>query len=135
MLVAPAARRSAVRRAPFLLAFAAAVLVGPSASRAHGDDRPAEVRIADGCGAGATSKLRLRSRDGIIEARFAVEHTRGRVPWRVFLVHEGTVAWRGPVTAGARRGGFELSRHVADLPGADEVTARGYGGGGLTCTA
>jgi hypothetical protein len=126
---------SAARRTLTVLVAAVALLVVPAAANAKdGDDRRAEVRVTGGCGAGVTSKLKVKSRDGGLEVEFEVEHTRSRVNWRVIFVHEGGVAWRGQVSSG-RRGRFEVQRRMSDMPGADHVTVRGYGRGGLTCTA
>ena len=116
---------------PVLLAFALAV-AGPSPALARHGGGP-DVRAAGTCGKGATSSLRLRPRDGGIELRFEVEHARSGATWRVAVVQERRVVWRG--RARTARGAFEVSRRVADLPGADHVTVRGVGPRGLTCVA
>lgn len=97
-----------------------------------GDD---EVRVVGLCGRGATAKLRLKADDGSIEARFEVEHTRGGGLWRVVLVHERRVVWRGSLRARRSSGSFEVRRVLSDLPGADTVTARAWGPAGVTCRA
>jgi hypothetical protein len=95
---------------------------------------PPDVRVAGVCGAGgAASSLRLRSRGGI-EVRFEVDQRRAGEVWRVVLVHERRVAWKGSAKTGLG-GSFEVERTVADLPGADEVTVRAWGPGGLGCSA
>ena len=104
----------------------------PASARGRGRD---EVRVAGVCGSGATSKLRLRARGGRLGLRFEVDHTRAGARWRVAVVQDRRVVWRG--TARARRPGasFEVERRLRDLPGADRVTARAWGPGGLTCSA
>jgi hypothetical protein len=102
------------------------------AARGGGDRN--EVRVAGVCGTGATSNVRLRQRDGgDIEVRFQVEHARSGQSWRVTLVRERRVVWRGG--ARTQRRSFEVERRIPDFSGADQVTARAVGPRGLTCTA
>jgi hypothetical protein len=108
------------------------VLASQAAARGGGD-RP-EVRVAGVCGTGATSKVRLRQRDGgDIEVRFEVEHARSGQGWHVALMRERRVVWRGQ--ARTQNGSFEIERRLPDFSGADQVTARAVGPRGLTCTA
>ena len=141
---------SARHRAVFLsLAIATAllalVLAGPTAALAKGGpgggggggggggDRP-EVRVAGSCGRGATSKLKLKARDGVIEAEFEV-HGRAGATWRVAFVQEARIVWRGHArTLGPSRS-FSIERRIPDYPGADQVTARAVGPRGITCQA
>lgn len=105
----------------------------PATARGGGDGGGGEVRAGGQCGRGASSGLRLRSRDGGIRVRFQVEHARSGATWRVVLVQDRRVVWRG--RARTRAGSFELERRLRDLPGADQVTARAWGPGGVTCAA
>jgi hypothetical protein len=98
-----------------------------------GDDGRQEVRVAGTCGKGATARLRLRSRDGVIRAQLEIDHTRSGQTWRVSLVQERRVVYRG--RARTRLGQFEIEHRLSDLPGADRVTARAVGPRGLTCVA
>jgi hypothetical protein len=98
-----------------------------------GGDNRQEIRVGGSCGKGATAKLRLRSRDGAIRVQFEVEHTRSRVTWRVSIVQERRVAWRG--RARTRAGGLEVEYGLNDLPGADRVNVRAVAPHGLTCVA
>jgi hypothetical protein len=108
-------------------------MAAPQVAARGGGDR-SEVRVAGVCGSGATSKMRLRQRDGgEIEVRFAVEHTRSGQRWRVTVVRERRVVWRGQPRT--RAGQFEIERRIPDFSGADQVTARAVGPRGLTCTA
>jgi hypothetical protein len=96
-------------------------------------DRP-EVRVAGSCGKGATSNLTVKSRDGGLESEFEV-HGRAGARWRVTIVHEGEVAWRGSrITAGVSRS-FSVGYRVPDYSGADVVTARAVGPRGVVCFA
>jgi hypothetical protein len=94
-----------------------------------------EVRVAGVCSSGATSKLRLRSGDNGIELRFEVDHSRAGVLWRVVIVHERRIAWKGAAKTARPDGSFEVSRTLPDLPGSDAVTASAWGPRGLVCRA
>ena len=71
----------------------------------------------------------------VLEVRFEVDYTRARVPWRVVLVHERRVAWKGTVKTTSPYGSFEIRRTLSDFPGADAVTARAWGPSGVMCRA
>ena len=114
-------------------ALAACCLSAQPVSARGGDGDGGEVRVAGSCGRGASSDLRLRSRDGGIRVRFQVEHARSGAAWRVVFVQDRRVVWRG--RARTRGGEFELERTLRDLSGADRVTARAWGPGGVTCAA
>jgi hypothetical protein len=94
-----------------------------------------EVRVAGSCGTGAAASLRLRSKDGGIELRFEVEHTRRGVVWHVVVVHERRVEWKGDTRTNRSTGSFELRRTLRDFPGSDEVTVRALGPRGVVCRA
>ncbi|MEA2613829.1 MAG: hypothetical protein QOI52_1788 [Chloroflexota bacterium] len=114
------------------------LLCGPvpaSAKHGGGDDGRREARVAGACSAGATSKLRLRSRDGAISVEFEVNRRRGGERWRVVLVHERRVAWRSTIRTKGSSGSFRIRRSLDDYDGPDEVTARASGPRGLTCEA
>ena len=97
-------------------------------------DGNGEVRVTGACGSGATSKLRLKNDDDGIQLWFEVEHSQAGVIWRVVLVHERRIAWRGAVRT-SPDGSFEVRRTLRDFPGADAVNARGWGPRGLVCRA
>jgi hypothetical protein len=86
------------------------------------------------CGGGAHPALTLRPADGAIHAKFSVEGARPGDAWRLVLVHEGHVVWRGESRVTAH-GGLYLRRTLADYPGADSVHVRATGPGGATCGA
>jgi len=101
-----------------------------------GGGRDAEVRAAASCGHGASAQLRVKRDDGALEVRFELEHSRTPgARWRLVLVHEGRVDWRGSARARGSRGGFELERRVRDYAGADRVRVRATDPRGLSCSA
>ena len=124
-------------RMTLTLTLCLALLTAPASALAKhgggGDDGRQEVRVAGTCGKGATARLRLRSRDGAIRAQLEIDHARSGQRWRVSLVQERRVVYRGSVRTSA--GQFEIERRLTDLPGADRVTARAVGPRGLTCVA
>lgn len=118
------------------LALLIALAVGPAnASARGGDGGGGEVRVAGTCDRGATSKLRLRAKDGGIRAQFEVDHNRSGTLWRVVLVQDRRVVWRGRARTRGTGDSFEIERRLRNLPGADQVTVRASGPGGLTCAA
>lgn len=93
-----------------------------------------DVRVQGTCGEGAECRLRLRADDGSIRVEFRVDSERSGERWRVALVHERRVVWRGRVRT--RSGGsFRVRRTVPDFEGADQVSVRASGPGGNTCQA
>jgi hypothetical protein len=113
-------------------ALALSLTAPPVALADHGGDGGGDVRVSGTCGRGATSNLRLRSKDGDIRVRFEVEHIRFSGSWRVTIVREGRVAYRGRERA---RRSFEIERRISDYSGADHVSVRAVGPHGLTCAA
>ena len=120
------------------LAVSVSLLALPSAALADrgsggdGDRRErAEVRATGSCGGGATAKLKLKADDGRIELEFEAQRAR-RGLWRVTIVQEGRIAWRGRARSTGR---FAVRRRIADLSGADRVMVRGLGPRGVTCVA
>jgi hypothetical protein len=121
-----------VRSTPWIIASLLVALALPAGATArHGNDD--EVRAAGTCGGSARSELKVKARDGGIEAEFEVDHTRRGSLWRVTLSQEGRVVWRGSVRA--RSGSFSLERRLRDLAGADRVSAGASGPRGVTCRA
>jgi hypothetical protein len=107
---------------------------GGGGGRGGGDDRP-EVRVSGSCGRGATSKLKIKARDGGIEAEFEVDHNRRNTRWSVVFVQEHRVVYRGRGRTRGSSGSFSIEERLADLPGSDQIMARAVGPRGLTCQA
>lgn len=126
-----------VRRNPagLVIALLALALVVPTAALARGGGSRPEVRVAGSCGKGARSKLKLKQDNSAIETEFEVDNNRVGTAWRVVLVHDGHVAFRGTRHTHAPSGSFTVARRISNLRGADRVTARAVGPRGLTCVA
>jgi hypothetical protein len=122
------------RSATVVLLLACPLLALPASSQARGGGGDDEVRTSGTCGGGARSELRLKADDGAIELRFEVRGAR-RGSWRVVVVQERRVAWRGTVSAGSGSRSFRVERELDDLPGADAIMVRASGPRGLTCNA
>ena len=118
-----------------LLALGATLVLTDCALARDGKDGRPEVRAAGSCSTGVTSKLRLRSRDGGLEMEFEVDHSRAGTPWRVAIVHERRVTWKGAARTSGPSGSFVVERRLPDLVGSDTVTARAWGPAGITCRA
>jgi translation initiation factor IF-1 len=118
-----------------LLVGAGLALFAPGRVAAVSKDDHGEVRVAGVCGSGTTSKLRLKGGDDGIELRFEVDHSRAGVVWRVVLVHERRIAWKGTARTIRPYGAFEVRRTLPDLLGTDAVTATAWGPHGLVCRA
>lgn len=113
------------------------LLAAPGAAQARhggGGDRP-EVRTNGTCGGGVRSSLELKADDGGIETEFEVHRARRGSSWRLVVVQEGRVAWRGSVRASRSRGAFTIERRLRDYSGADRISVRASGPRGVTCRA
>jgi hypothetical protein len=136
-LIPAAPRRAASLPLVIAIALLALVVLGPASALAKGGggggDRP-EVRVAGSCGHGASSSLKLKARDGGIEAEFEV-HGRAGSSWRVAFVQERRTVWRGRARTGGASHSFSVERRLGDYPGPDQVFARAVGPRGMTCQA
>jgi hypothetical protein len=115
------------------LALALALGVPAPALGSGGDDK--DVRVRGTCGNGATSNLRLRATDGAIRVEFEVDTNRGEKRWRIVLVHERRVVWRGRARTRSGSGSLRIRRSIPDYQGADQVGVRASGPHGNTCAA
>ncbi|MDX6727233.1 MAG: hypothetical protein QOK49_2038 [Baekduia sp.] len=123
-----------------LLTLSIALLAGlggvPGAALArHGGGGDGEVRAAGTCGGRVHSELKVKARDGGLETEFELDHARPGSSWRVVVVQERRVVWRGSRRAGGSSGSFGVSRGLPDLAGADRISVRASGPDGVTCRA
>ena len=89
----------------------------------------------DQCGGGAKSSLSVwAEKEHLIGAAFSLAGAKPDGEWRVVLVHEGRVVWRGSARADTR-GALKVKRRLDDYPGADRIAVRAHGPGGATCAA
>lgn len=125
-----------VRHAVALLGvLGALVAAGPAFARDGRDDGGdrVEVRATGTCDRGATIRLRLRARDGELRVNVEIDHARPRSRWRIAVVQERRVAWRGRARVAPGSRSTEIEPRLRDLPGADSVRARAWGPRGVTC--
>jgi len=94
-----------------------------------------DVRAVGACSKGVAAELRLKSEDRGIELRFKLRQTQGSTAWRVALVQERRVVWKGTLRTRRQSRAFELRRTLQDLRGDDTVTASAWGPRGLGCRA
>ena len=87
------------------------------------------------CSGPSTSKLKLSNEDGRVEVEFEVDQNRNGVRWAVVLRSPATVLVRTTRVTRGPSGSFELRRVVADLVGADRITARATSPSGEVCRA
>lgn len=122
-------------RPALILSLVLVALAAPaSASAKHGGGGDDEARVTATCGSGASGELRVKAKDGTIELELRIDSRRSGERWRVALVHERRVAWRGTVRT---RGGGDLRvrRNLPDFGGADEITTLASGPRGVSCQA
>src|SRR3954454_24228973 len=120
-------------RALLILSVAIALaLAMPTVASARGGG---DVRVSGTCGRGATSQLRLSAHDGAIRVEFELRGRHRGELWRVVLVHERRVAWRGRARTRSGSHAFRVRRSIPDFSGADQVTVRASGPRGNTCVA
>jgi hypothetical protein len=112
-----------------------ALVLGAPASAAGRDDGDKDARAEGTCGGRVSCQLRLKAKDGDILVEFEVDSTRGRERWRLVLVHERRVVWRGRARTRSGSGSFRIRRSIPDFDGADQVTVRASGPRGNTCQA
>ena len=86
------------------------------------------------CGGGAKPGLSVWAEQEGLGAAFTLEHARPDTDWRLTVVHEGHIAWRGGGhTDGA--GMLKVVRRFGDYPGVDHVSVRAIAPDGATCAA
>jgi hypothetical protein len=134
-------RRSHVRPAACIvglaLLFGAPPALADKGSGKDGsdDDGRREAEVTGRCSKGATSDMRLRSRDGAIRLEFEVRRRRSGEAWRVVIVQERRVVWRATLRTRRSSGTIRVRQTLEDLQGPDQISARASGPGGLSCEA
>jgi hypothetical protein len=118
-----------------LTAAALALLVCAPQAAAKDGDGGRDARVGGTCTRGASAELRVRSQDRTIRVEFVVNPRSRRGEWRIVLVHERRVEWRGSGRASGSGGPIRVRRAVRDLAGPDQITTRASGPRGITCTA
>jgi hypothetical protein len=107
-----------------------ALATGSAAARTVDD-----VRGVGACSKGVAAELRLKSEERGIELRFKLRQTQASSAWRVALVQERRVVWKGTLRTRWQSHSFELRRTLQDLHGDDTVIATAWGPRGLGCRA
>jgi hypothetical protein len=119
-----------------LLALAAVLsLVAARPLVAEAKDGDGQVRVVGVCGKNVTSELTVKGDHGSLELRFKLRHGGTGAAWRVVLVQERRIAWKGGTKATGSSGSLEVRRTLPDLPGTDAITVRAWGPLGLGCLA
>jgi hypothetical protein len=131
-------------RLPICLLFLAfTALVLGAAARADDDDDDVTSR-AGICTTSSTARLDLRKGDRSghgggddkrIEVTFTVDSRRNGVSWRVILLHERRIVFRGKLRTRPPKGIFVLSGAVSDYYGSDAIAARATSSSGEVCRA
>jgi len=108
---------------------------GNGSGKATGAARRAERRVAGSCTGRSTAKLKVKSRDGRLEAEFEVDQNRNGVTWDVVMSRNGTAAVTTTATTRAPSGSFSVERRLSDGAGSDAIRARATSPTGEVCTA
>ena len=111
------------------LAALALLALGSPALAKDGD-----VVVRGTCTGKSTSKLKLSTENGRIEAEFEVDQNRNGVKWTVVLTRNGTRVANLTRVTRAPSGSFTARRLIANAAGADVVRATAHRAG-ETCSA
>jgi hypothetical protein len=103
-------------------------------AHAAADDDRREVRKAGTCTASSRVNIRLRAEDGEIRVEVEIETRRATAAWKVILLHDRRIVYRGSVYAGSGGGrSLRLRRTLADWFGLDTIVVRASGPRLETC--
>jgi hypothetical protein len=91
-----------------------------------------DLRREDGSG-GHSGGVALRSSDHTIAVTFTVRSRRSGVTWRVVLLHERRIVFRGRLRTRPPKGMFVLHRSLPDWYGSEVVAARATSPKGEVC--
>jgi hypothetical protein len=108
-----------IRATAVTLAVGTGALAVAGPVSASGGDRGVERQGA--CSAGAVWELKAKHDDGLIEVEFEVDSNRVGQLWRVRLVDNGVVVFRGTRRTVAPSGSFSVERRIADRAGTDTI--------------
>jgi hypothetical protein len=122
----------ALRRGLALAAIAAAA--GCAVPAAWAEDDRDDVRVRGACTGRSEARLRLRTDDGRIRVEFELENRGPSTRWKIVVLHERRIAWRGGARTGPRRS-LRLRRTVADWFGSETVAVRAVSRRGEACRA
>jgi hypothetical protein len=136
----------ALRHALLLAGGLALVLASPVL--ADGDDHVSRAGV---CTKSSSSRLDLRRQsrsggnngpgepgsrgDSRIDVTFTVRSKRSGVVWRVILLHERRIVYRGKLRTRPPKASFVLRHALADWYGSETVTARATSARGEVCRA
>jgi len=110
-----------IRRSILIGVLAVAALgtvAGPAAAKST------DVIRTGSCTGASDWKLKLSRDDGRIETEFEVDQNRNGQAWKVKLIHNGTVVWKGWRTTKAPSGSFEVRKLLPNFSGTDNIVAR-----------
>lgn len=107
-----------------MLVLTAALTLGAVAPAAPAGAKAGDVVKTGPCSARSDWKLKLGMEDGRIEVQFEVDENVSGDAWRVRMVHDGDVFFRGTRTTGGASGSFEIRRLVNDGTGTDTIVGR-----------
>src|SRR3954454_250365 len=86
------------------------------------------------CGGGARSALSVWAEHSGLGAAFTLQRAHPETDWRLTVVHDGHISWRGSARTD-RAGGLKLVHRFKDYPGPDHVSVRAIAPDGATCAS
>jgi hypothetical protein len=126
-----------VARRTLITALALLALCFPASALAGDDDgereERAETRSGGVCTGAIRSELRLRADDGRIRVELRLDRVPRRGAWRVIVLHERRIAYRGRLAPRSSSASIRVRVDVDDLFGPDAVVVRATGSRGESC--
>jgi hypothetical protein len=118
------------------IAIVIAALAFASTALARGGGEGKRVVVRGKCSIASTAKLKAKADDGRIETEFEVDQNRVGKRWRVTLIRNGSVVFRGIRTTRAPSGSFEVRRLLAPSAAKTRIVAKATAlRSGETCRA
>lgn len=119
-----------------VLAVASCLALAVPALAAADDGERKDVRKAGSCTGASRATLRLTADDDEIRVELRIEQkTKARSSWRVIVLHERRIAFRGTVRTRSGSRSLRVRRTVANWFGRDTIVVRASGPGAETCRA